>query len=225
MGNKLKVLELFCGTKSIGKAFEKSGHEVFSIDIDKQFNPDLICDILDFDKKMLPKLFKPDIIWASPPCQTFSVASIYRYWDRFGQPKSYKTYIGLAIVKKTIEIIQELKPKYWFIENPRAMLRQQKFMENLPRKTLTYCQYGDKVQKPIDIFTNASHWITKKMCCPGDSCHESAKRGSDRGTQNQNRNTIKRAVIPYELCKEIVNVCEKNIKIKQNTLIQGGLII
>lgn len=212
----MKILELFCGTKSISKAFEKRGHEVFTLDNDKQFNPDLCIDILDFDIKML-KGFKPDIIWASPPCQTFSVASIYRYWEN-GKPKNEKTLHGIAMVKKTIEIIEELNPKYYFIENPRGMLRKQDFMSNLQRRTLTYCQYGDKVQKPTDIWSNAYHWIPKKKCSPGDKCHETARRGSDRGTQSQNRNPIKRAIIPEQLCNEIVDVCEGKMKIKQMVL-------
>ena len=50
----MKVLELFAGTRSIGKAFERKGHKVFSIDWDKSFeNIDLyetiICNI--FQKK------------------------------------------------------------------------------------------------------------------------------------------------------------------------------
>jgi len=216
----MKELELFCGTKSISKAFKERGHDTFTIDNDKQFNPDLCINILDFEVNMLPKEWRtPDVIWASPPCQTFSVASIYRYWDKFRNPKSYKTYIGLAIAKKTVEIIEELKPSFWFIENPRAMLRQQKFMDNLQRKTITYCQYGSNVQKPTDIWTNANNWIPKKMCRPGDKCHESAKRGSDRGTQSQNRSPIKRAIIPTGLCQEIVDVCEGKIKIRQETLL------
>ncbi len=221
----MKILELFCGTKSVSNCFIKRGHEAFTIDNDKQHKPNLCIDILNFDIKMLPGSFrKPGVIWASIPCTTFSVTSIYRYWDNFGKPKSYKTYLGLALAKKTLEIIEELNPKYYFIENPRGMLRKQKFMENLNRKTITYCQYGAKVQKPTDIWNNAYSWIPKKMCNPGDTCHESAKRGSDRGTQCQNRNPITRAIIPEQLCNEIVDVCEGKTKGIQLTLNPNTLL-
>ncbi len=212
----MKVLELFCGTKSISKVFKKRGHETYTVDIDKQFNPDLCIDILDFDISMLPKEFRePDVIWASPPCTTFSVMTIPHYWKN-GKPKSWKTYIGLAIAKKTIEIIEELKPKYWFIENPMGMLRKQGYMELLPRKTVTYCKYGKNYRKATDIWNNAIQWIPKKPCNNGDSCHEEARRGMKRGTQGID--SIERAIIPRQLCKEIADVCEGKVKVKQETL-------
>ena len=145
MTSKLKVLELFCGTKSISKAFEKAGHETFTVDNESRHNPDLCIDILDFEIDQLPKEWrKPDVIWASPPCQTFSMASYYVYRDSNGKIKDYRGYIGLAIAKKTVELIEKSKPRFWFIENPRALLRKQHFMPNGLRKTVTYCKYGDK---------------------------------------------------------------------------------
>ena len=74
----MKVLELFAGTRSIGKAFEQRGHEVFSVEWSKDFeNIDLYEDISKVTAEDILKLFgKPDVIWASPDCATFSIAAI-----------------------------------------------------------------------------------------------------------------------------------------------------
>jgi len=61
---KMKIIEFFCGTKSFGKVAEEMGHEVFTIDFNPKFKPDMVCDMLHFNKKMLPKEWrKPDMIW------------------------------------------------------------------------------------------------------------------------------------------------------------------
>ena len=41
----MKVLDLFCGTKSIANVFEARGHEVYTVDWDKRFDPTLAADI------------------------------------------------------------------------------------------------------------------------------------------------------------------------------------
>jgi site-specific DNA-cytosine methylase len=214
----MKILELFSGTKSISKVFASNGWQTFTVDNNKELCPDLCVDMLYFDISMLPKEWRcPDVIWASPPCTTFSVASIYRYWEK-GKPKNSKAHIGIALLLKTIETIKQLNPKFFFIENPRGMMRKQPVMAQFVRRTVTYCQYGLNVQKPTDIWTNCIEWIPKPMCSPGDTCHEQAKRGSDRGTQNQHRNPMERGIIPEQLCEEIYLACIGKQKEKQLSL-------
>lgn len=210
----LKILELFAGTRSIGKAFEERGHKVFSIDWDKQFeNIDLFTDISTVTSQdIIDKFGYPDVIWASPDCTSYSIAAIshHRKQDCNGNLIPVSDYAKFCdkTNQHVVELIKELHPKYYFIENPRGGLRKMNFMVNLPRYTVTYCQYGDKRQKPTDIWTNHPNPQFKPMCKRGSSCHEAAPRGSKTGTQGL-KNHVDRSRIPTELCNHIVDICEK----------------
>ena len=72
------MLELFAGTKSFSNAAQSLGATVFTSDIDPEFNTDYAVSVMDFDVSKVP--FRPDILWASPPCETFSVASLGHHW-------------------------------------------------------------------------------------------------------------------------------------------------
>lgn len=202
----MNVLELFAGSRSIGKEAEKLGMNVFSSDLIEFDGINYPVSILDFDVSKVP--FKPDIIWASPPCTGFSVAAIGRNWNHDKTPKTDSARLGILLVEKTIEIINYYNPTYWFIENPRGMLRKMPIMEQLKRNSVTYCQYGDERMKPTDIWTNSGAWIPKPTCKNGDSCHVSAPRGSSTGTQGL-KNAYERSKIPSELCFEILKSCLK----------------
>lgn len=195
----MRLLELFCGTKSVSKVFHGGGWDILTLDFDPQFNPDICGDILDFNTKE-----KFDVVWASPPCTCFSVASIGSSWCGNYHPKKVGTALGMAYVLKTLEIINKVKPKYYFIENPRGVMRKMGFMEGLPRKTVTYCQYGDTRMKPTDIWTNCESWKPRPMCKNGDSCHVAAPRGAKTGTQGI-KGARDRSIIPEKLCLEILN--------------------
>ena len=62
----MKILDLFCGSKSIANVFKAKGHDVLTYDFDEQHNPDICDDIMNFDFYNIPE-WKPDVIWASPP--------------------------------------------------------------------------------------------------------------------------------------------------------------
>lgn len=201
----MQVVELFAGTASFGNAAKKKGYKVFTSDFDEQFETDYCVDIMKLDVNKLPK--SVDIVWASPPCETFSVASIGYHWNKDRTPKTEAAELGIERLQKAIAIIEELKPKHWFIENPRGMMRKMPFMEKYYRYTVTYCQYGDTRMKPTDIWSNVKG-LEFKACRRGMTCHIAAPRGSSTGTQGIK--TYKdRSRIPEALCNSILEQLER----------------
>lgn len=204
----MRILDLYAGTGSATKAFEAAGHEVIKVELMEKFNAHE-RDVLTLSAEYLREKYGEfDFIWASPPCTTFSVASCMIYWNKDGSVKDDRVYHGIAMVQKAIDLIKELKPKYgWLIENPRGMLRKQEFMKDLPRRTITYCQYGDFRMKPTDLWGEVPGWTAKEMCKPGASCHENSPRGTTTGNQRLSRE--KRSMIPTGLGEEILYAIEK----------------
>ena len=219
MNKKLKVLELFAGTRCIGKAFDKREHEVYSIEWDKKHdNINWYVDIGTITAEdIIDRFGIPDVIWASPDCTSYSIAAIshHRNKDADGNlsPKSdYAKFCDKVNINvmKLIDDFLKINPNLlYFIENPRGGLRKMNFIKDKPRYTVTYCQYGDDRMKPTDIWTNHPNPNFKPPCKNGDSCHTPAPRGSKTGTQGR-KNSIERALIPDELCDYVVKICEEN---------------
>lgn len=202
----MKVLELFAGSQSFARAARDQKHTTFTTDSEPFEGIDYVVDILDFDTSQVP--FVPDIIWASPPCTAFSVASIGTHWESSGVPKTDAARHGIRLIEKTLEIIKYFQDQNtdlkFYIENPRGMLRKLPVVAGLPlRRTVSYCQYGDERMKPTDIWTNDWSWVPRQICKTGGACHVAAPRGSRTGTQGR-VGSFERSKVPLQLCSEIL---------------------
>ena len=214
----MKVLELFAGTRSVGKAFERKGHEVYSIEWDKNFEDiDWYEDIGKITAEDIINRFgKPDVIWASPDCSSYSLAAISHHREKnltTGNLDPISDYAKFcdAVNTNVIKLIKELHPTYFFIENPRGGLCNMSFMHDIPKHLVTYCQYGDTRMKPTHIFTNYPN-PQFKHCKNGAKCHEPAPRGSKTGTQGI-KGSKDRSRIPDKLCDYIVELCENGLNL------------
>ena len=209
----MKTLELFSGSRSFSKVAETYGFKTYTTDNQDFDKIDQVCDIFDFDLQKAIDILDgyPDIIWASPPCTYFSVASIGHHWNKDNTPKTKEAILGVKIVQKTIDIINELQPVFWFIENPRGKLRKLDVVGGFARATVTYCSYGDIRMKPTDIWTNFHFWKPKPMCKNGNrECHhQPAPRGSQTGTQGL-KGSYEKSKIPPALFEELFTQIQSN---------------
>lgn len=217
----MKILELFAGSRSIGKAAENRGLDVFSVDWTDYEGINLVTDIGTLKANDVP--FEPDVVWASPDCTTYSIAacSVHRRGNKtegFTPVSDYaikcdevnRHWIGL--INEWLLINPDL---VFFIENPRGLLRHMDFMKGFKRHTVWYCKYGDDRAKPTDIWTNSKTWTPRPVCknfkydkdgnITDRHCHhESARRGAKTGTQGR-KGSFERSKIPTELCEDILD--------------------
>lgn len=215
-----KMLDLFCGTKSMAKAFERADWETYTVDWSSEFEPTLCCDVntLTVDKIIELCGGVPDFVHMSPDCTSYSVAAISNHRRKnmatgeLDPISEYAQFCDKTNAYIIDLIVNQLKPKFWTIENPRSGMRKMGFVKNLPRYTTTYCQWGDTRMKPTDIWTNLPN--PSFPCCKnGDPCHEAAPRGSQTGTQGI-KGAKDRSRIPDKLCEYIVSLCEKELNNK-----------
>jgi site-specific DNA-cytosine methylase len=203
----MNLLELFAGSRSIGKVGNKLGMNVFSVDWEKYENIDLCKDVSNLAIEDIP--FIPDVVWASPDCTTYTIAAISKHRNGVYPKSEYANQCDItnqhfiSLIKSWLDINPNM---IFFIENPRGMLRKMPWMQEFKRHTVWYCRYGDDRAKPTDIWTNSNNWIPRPICHNGNKdCHHTpAPRGSKTGTQGR-KDSYDRSMIPEELCYEVLH--------------------
>jgi hypothetical protein len=154
-----------------------------------------------------------DLIWASPPCEAFSVASIGHHWTG-GKgayvPKTVEARLSQELVQATLSFIAWMEPRGWIMENPRGVLRKLPCVQGIPMQTVSYCRYGDTSMKPTDLWGNVPGWIPRPMCCNGHPDHDAAPRGARTGTQGRG-GAAERAVVPWQLWADVIYAMEQSL--------------
>ena len=138
----MRILELFSGSGSLGKAARERGHDVVSLDIAPcgDYTPDFLADILEFDYTIWHRGYF-DMIWASPCCQLYSVASARCFT---AEERAARAAQGNAVTRRTREIIDYLQPTWYAIENPLSSgMWKEGIFDGIPKKVVSYCKYSD----------------------------------------------------------------------------------
>ena len=123
-----RLLELFCGTKSIGREFEAGGWDVTSVDVEPKFEPDVCCNVLDLTPEMIGEA--PDLLWASPPCTHYSYART-----------TAKTPRDLRGSDRLVQKVLDLAAHHQcpcFFENPLGLLRSRPVVQGIPMRVVDY---------------------------------------------------------------------------------------
>lgn len=196
-------LDLFAGLGGFSQAFvESEKWDVITVELEPEFDPDIQANVFELQPSDLPQA---DVILASPPCTKFSIVNQGNGDWEDGEPASDGCRDAIGLVYHTLGLIHGISPDYWFLENPRGLLRR---VLGEPEGTVTYCQYGENYQKPTDLWGEHPRGFSYKSCSPGDSCHIANPR-SEHPTQGKYPNdSNERAKVPYELSKEILDSVE-----------------
>ena len=138
-----RALDLFSGIGSATRVLQHHGYQVTTLDMDPKCQADITIDIRNWS----PEEFAAGyfyVVVACPPCTEYSQAMTKRQ-RRLEEADS--------IIKKTLEVIQYLKPRLWVMENPRnGLLPKSELVQHLPFVDCDQCQFADYgYQKPTSV--------------------------------------------------------------------------
>ena len=208
----MKLLELFSGTGSVGRAFAEKGWEVISSDSDPKTDATIHEDILKWDYSTYPPGHF-DAIWASPCCQQYSCA-------RRGANAPRNLALADPLVLRSQEIINCFNPRVWFRESAHtSLLEDRPFMVGIPFCDVDYCAYCDwGFRKRTRLWNNIDF---KGDLCLGPGCCPNMDGNRHKTTAQQGKNLGKKGLygthfsqqnlhrIPQQLCLDIVLFASK----------------
>ncbi|ADZ82687.1 DNA cytosine methyltransferase [Cellulosilyticum lentocellum] len=108
------ILSLFDLTGNWSKPYRENGFEVIQVELQ------MGIDILDWKYHLIPKERVYGIL-AACPCTDFSLSGARHFARKDADGTTAKS---IELVKKTMEIVEYFKPKFWVIENPMSRIHK-----------------------------------------------------------------------------------------------------
>ena len=188
----MMMWDLCSGLGGASEAMLANGWDVTRIENNNQLGyvPNtIICNVEDVEWWAMET---PDLIWASPPCLEFSNA--------YNAPKNQARMQGLDyepnmdILNTCIEIIEDIKPKHWVIEN--VVGAQEYFNPILGKPTQiieSFCLWGK--------FPRIAMPVNYKHLKP------------DVGSKNPLRSNY-RAKIPFEVSLQLMRAIQEQTSLE-----------
>lgn len=177
----------------------------------KGVEPDIQADILELGPEDVPDA---DVVWASPPCPDFSPARMWEKWEKkegLWMPMQDGVAESVQLVYHTLYLIHEIDPDWWWMENPRGVLRKLIGApgEDVPGGTVTYCRYGFEWQKPTDLWGVHPPSFMYRRCDAGADCHQESGRGYSSGKMKDHiRDPVERSKVPKGLSEAVADAVE-----------------
>jgi site-specific DNA-cytosine methylase len=169
--------------------FWKLGFKVQSIDNDPFSNSTMKADILSVEPTDLKVV--PDVIWASPPCQTYSNMAGGKHRSREKPEKSQEALEHNFFFAQMAKIMRFTRARHphaiFIIENPIGLMAHMPLMAALEKELglykvmVDYCAFGRDEKKPTFLWTNDRGLharLSGFRCTHPPGSHENVRRNA-----------------------------------------------
>jgi len=149
------ILSLFDRTGNWSQPYRDAGYNVIQVDIQ------LGHDIMTFDHKAIGPVHG---ILAAPPCTDFS-SSGARWWP--AKDADGSTAYSVRLAERTLEIITDLQPEWYAIENPVGRIeRLVPALKGQRNLVFQPCDYGDPYTKKTILWGRFNANLTRNPVEP-----------------------------------------------------------